>query len=181
MFIDYLKIKNKSFKKEKLIVFYWVSWWWKSTYLHFLMKKYKDNLFLFHKEEKIKYKKTNKKYIFIDEIVYFRQLLIVLRYIFSWKKVFIATHINLFFYRIFFVFFRKKLFNVEKNILKIKKYLEHKKINYDNKSLKYFLQNYKWSFIELDFITRHYPKIKNFEEILYLFETECKLVIKNKF
>jgi len=47
------------------------------------MKKHKKNLFLFHKDEKISYKKSDKEYIFIDEIVYFRQFIIILRYLFS--------------------------------------------------------------------------------------------------
>ncbi|MDQ7010160.1 MAG: hypothetical protein Q9M94_07790 [Candidatus Gracilibacteria bacterium] len=181
MFINYLKISEKNIKKEKIVVFYGVSGGGKSTYLDYFMKKYKNNLFLFHKEEKIKYKKTNKAYIFIDEIVYFTQLIIIFRYLFAGKKIFIATHINLIFYKIFFLFFKKKLFNVDKNFNKIKMYLDDKNINASKSSLKYFIKNYSGSFNELDFMLNNYKNKNNFEEILYLFEKECKLIIKNKF
>jgi predicted AAA+ superfamily ATPase len=90
-------------------------------------KKYKNNIFLFHKNEKIIYKKVEQEYIFIDEIVYLKQFFIILKYLFDSKKIFIATHIHPIFYKILFIFISKKnCFFTNKNNKKIEKFLEKK-------------------------------------------------------
>jgi len=178
MFINYLNISKKTVKNRKIIVFYWISWWWKSTYLNFLKNKFSDHLFLFHKEKKIEYIKTDKKNIFIDEIVYFHQMIIIFRYILDWKRIFIATHINLFFYKIIFYFIKSKFYTTEKSEVKIKEYLKYRWIEFNDSSIKFYLKKYKWSFNEIDFMIEHYYNIANFEELIYLFEKECKITYK---
>jgi len=184
MFIDFLNIKNKDFTKNNLVIFYWKSGSWKSTYLDFFMKqkKYKNNVFLFHKQEKIFYKKLKQEYIFIDEIVYLRQFIILLKYLFDWKKLFIATHIHPIIYKIFFLLFYKiNCFFVDVNNKKIETILKEKWYSFTEKSIKFFIKKYKWNFTDLSLILNFYKDKKNFDEIIYLFEKECCIAYRNNY
>ena len=176
MFIDFLNLKNKSFSKQNLVVFYWKSGSWKSTYLDFFMKKkeFKDKIFLFHKEQKIVFKKYKQKYIFIDEIASFYWMIVVLRYLLDWKKLFIASHVHPIIYKIlFWLFYNWKYFFTDVNNHKIETILEKKWYNFSKKTVKKFIKKYKANFSDLDIMLNFYKEKKDFDEIFYLFENEC--------
>lgn len=182
MFIDFLNLGNKYFSKDDFIVFYWKSGSWKSTYLNFFMQKkeYKDHKFLFHKEEKIVFKNYKEKYIFIDEIVDIYWLIVVLRFLLVWKKLFIATHIYPIIYKIlFWLFYKWKYYFTDVNNYKIETVLKEKWYIFDENSIKYFIKKYKWNFTDLEIILNFYKDKKNFSEILFLFEKECSIKYKN--
>ncbi len=181
MFIDFLALEKKDFSKNNLIVFYWKSGSWKSSYLDFFIKQknYEKNIFLFHKKEKLSYKKVSEEFVFIDEIVYFRQFFIVLKYLFDWKKIFIATHIHPFFYKIIFFFYKNNYYFTDKNNKKIEKFLEEKWYNFSKETVKNFLKKHKWNFLDLQIILKFYKKSKDFDEIFYLFEKECCMKYNN--
>jgi len=183
MFIDFLNLKNKNFTKNNLVVFYGKSGSWKSTYLDFFMnkKEFKDNIFLFHKEEKISFKKVKQKNIFIDEIVYFKQFIILFKYLFSWKRLFIATHIHPFFYKIFFFLYKWNYFFTDTNNKKIETILDEKKYKYSKESIKYFIKKYSWSFSDLEMILQNYKDENDFSIILHKFENECCVKYKNNY
>jgi len=184
MFINFLNLENKDFTKNRLVIFYWKSGSWKSTYLDFFMsqKKYKNNIFLFHKQEKIIYKNIKQEYVFIDEIVYLRQFIILLKYLFDWKRLFIATHTHPIIYKIFFwMFYKWSYYFTDVNNKKIETILNTKWYSFSKKSIKYFIKKYSWSFLDLDIILNFYKDNKNFDEILYLFEKECSVEYINNY
>lgn len=176
MFIDFLKLKNKDFAKSYFSIFYWKSGSWKSTYLDFFMwkKEYKNHKFLFHIKEKIIFKKYKQEYIFIDEIVNIYWLIVILRFLLDWKKLFIATHIHPIIYKIlFWLFYKWNYYFTDINNYKIETVLKEKWYIFDKKSIKYFIKKYSWNFTDLEIILNFYKNNKNFSEILYLFEKEC--------
>jgi len=184
MFIDFLNLENKDFTKNNLVLFYWKSGSWKSTYLDFFMaqKKYKNNIFLFHKKENIIYKKVKQKYIFIDEIVYLKQFFLIIKYLLNWKKLFIATHIHPIIYKLlFWLFYKTNSFFTDKNNQKIQIILKEKWYKFSKNSIKYFIKKYKWNFSDLDLILKFYENNKDFDEILYLFENECSVKYRNNY
>ena len=184
MFIDFLNLKNKKLTKNKLVVFYWKSGSWKSTYLDFFMKKkkYENNIFLFHKTEKIVFKKFKQKYIFIDEIATFYWIYVVIKYLLDWKKLFIATHIHPIIYKIlFWLFYKWKYFFTDVNNKKIETILEKRWYIFSKKSIKHFIKKYKWNFTDLEIILNFYKEKKDFSEIIYLFEKECMIKYHNNF
>ena len=181
MFIDYLDIEHVDREKTQLIVFFWVSWGGKSTYLDVLKKKEKDYMFLFHKEAPLRYQKTDKKIVFIDEIVYMSQLYIVLRYVLEWKKVVVATHLPLYMYKILFFFCQKKLFSTEDYSQKITTYLHYKSIESNERIISVFMKKYKWSFAVLHEMLDNYPEEKDFETIYTFFHRECSIEIKDNY
>jgi hypothetical protein len=80
------------------------------------------------------FKKNSKKYalkevpfgyIFIDEIVNIYWLIVVLRYLLSWKKLFIATHIHPIIYKIlFWLFYKWNYYFTDTNNSKIENILD---------------------------------------------------------
>lgn len=183
MFIDFLGLKDRKFLKNNLVVFYGKSGSWKSTYLEYFLRKkeYKNNsVFLFHKEKKIIFEKYKEKNIFIDEIVSIYWMYVVLRYLLDWKKLFIATHIHSFFYKLIFnLFYKWSYFFTDKNNKKIEKILEDKGYTFTQDSIDDFIKKYSWNFSDLEIILSFYKNNKNFNEILYLFEEECDISYNN--
>lgn len=181
MFIDFLNLENKYLWNTNLVIFYWKSWSGKSTYLKYFMNKNKNQYeFLFHKDKKIIFKKYEKEYIFIDEIVNLHWLYIVYKYLSDWKKLFIATHIHPIIYKIlFWLFYKWNYFFTDKNNWKIESILINKWIIFHKSDIIYFLNKYKWNFNDLNIIISHYNNKKNFSEILYLFAKECIITYKN--
>jgi hypothetical protein len=180
MFIDFLNLEKKDFSKNDLIIFYWKSWSWKSSYLNFFkkQKKYKNNIFLFHKKEKIIYKNIKQKYIFIDEIIDLKQFFIIFKYLLNWKIIFIASHIHPIFYKILFFSYKKNFYYTNKNNKKIEIFLKEKWYKFSKISIKKFLKKYDWNFISLQIMLNFYKEIKNFDQIFNLFETECLIRLK---
>lgn len=177
MFIDFLHIKNNDFKNFKLIIFYWKSWTGKSTYLKIFYNKFLNNSkYLFHKVEKIQFNHTEKTDIFIDEIYWFSWLYTVIKYLLSWKRVFVASHLHPIFFIFIYLFFSTKSFIIEKPYWKIEMYLNNKWYFFSENSILYFNKKYKSSFVDLEIILETWKNNKNFDFILNKFEKNNKII-----
>jgi hypothetical protein len=173
-FIDFLNLNKIDLSKKNLVLFYWKSWWWKSTYLKNLLERevYKNNfVYLFHKDEKITYKKLIEKYIFIDEIASAYWFYVVIRYLLLWKKLLVATHIHPIFYSFLRLFYNCSFYFTDKNNHKIETILKQKWFIYDGISINDFIKKYKWNFVDLEIILETAKSNnKNFHQIFYTFE-----------
>ena len=176
MFIDFLNIKNKKLDKYKLIIFYGKSWTWKSTNLNFFFNNFETKILIHHKTEKIKYRYLKEENIFIDEISSLYWLCTVSRFLLSWKKVFIASHIHPFFFLvIFWLFYKIKPFYTNKDNNKIEIYIKEKWYNYSETDIKVFLDRFWSNLLDLQIVLDFYTNEKDFSKILYKFSKECNL------
>jgi hypothetical protein len=175
-FIDFLDIQNRNLTHHQLTIFYWKSWTGKSSYLQYFYNKYKkESYYIFHKQEDILYRNIDKKYIFIDEIYSLKGLLIVIQYLLSGKKIFVASHLHPLFFIFLYPFYKTQSYITEKPYWKIEIYLKNRWYTFWNNSMIYFYKKYKSSFTDLENILETWKNSKNFDTIFYNFEQNYKV------
>lgn len=147
-FDDYLDLLNKDLSKYKYIIFFWNSWSWKSSYISYLFKNNKS---------------LSDNVIVIDEIFDFFDLLKIFIKLCTNKQLIIASHLNIIYYYIFRIFWKILFFKTDDNLKKIKNYLDYKKYNYSEKTLKQFINFFWATYTDLDLILEKYDW-NNFDE-----------------
>ena len=168
-FHNYANISHKETQKYSIICLYWESGSGKTSYIKEILKQH-DWVSIWYKRWK-KIKSDNETLIVVDEILYFSNFFSIIPLCFSRKKLLIATHVPLIYYKIFSLVWRKVLcINLEKYPLKIKKYLKDRGYSFSDESIELYQKKFLCTYTDLDIILESDSHIdKNFDRIIKQF------------
>ena len=118
--------------------------------------------------------KWQNKLILIDEILTFRQLLIIPKLLKNGNTVALATHIHPFFYQFFRIYRPIAVFNTNKSKQKIIRFLQGKNISFSEDAIRRYFSKYGTNYTDIQIILERYPQ-KSFDKSLFMFEKFCEL------
>ena len=171
IFDDFLGLKNEKFQGVEMIIFSGTSGSGKSSYLSYLEQSHPyfqdiQKRWIWTMHRPIKFSLINQnELLLIDEIISPRQLLSFKHARGKGISLAIASHINPIWYHILFPLSKKRFFQTDKGVEKLRRWLKQKNVPYSNQSLHLFQKKYGSNYVDLNCLLERSSK-KNLDYAL---------------